>query len=612
MRFVTLHCNWIEYEPKVKAIENAEKIEVKRNRVEEVLTILTTVERNDDEEIVDKAVENILEIYDMVKAKRILIYPWVHLSSDIAEPHKALSLLKKMVKKLEDKGIEVYRAPFGWYKAFNVSVKGHPLAELSRRIVKEREKKIVVRRGKKKYFIAMPNGEFNDPSEINLNQFNNEFKILVEKEALGIELKGGEKSKIIEYLNRFGFEWESYSDYGHMRMGPYASIMFDLAAEYSRMVAFNIGIPVYGVKGTAFFNLNVKPVKEHAELYGDRLYTIDTDKGSFVLRYAACHQQFSMIKDWNISYRDLPFGAFEIADSYRYEQSGESELCFRLRRFYMPDLHVFTRDEEEAKKWLLRLHNIIMDEMKKLGRNYELLINVVNPSQFERYKDFIIEICRRIGKPVLIAVYPELGLNYYWTINIEYHILDILNRPREIGTVQIDIGNAERFGITYIDENGEKKYPVIIHTAILGSLERYIYTLIDTALRMNKPLLPTWISPIQVRIIPVKNSFLKYAENIALKLSKQGYRVDIDDTERSVSRKIVDGEREWIPYIVVIGEKEVKSNILTVRIRKDNRVKEMSLADLISLLDEEIKNYPKMPLYYIPHISSRPGFLTIS
>ena len=609
MRFIALHCNWIEYEPKEKAVENAEKIEVKKNRIDEVLVVFTTIERDDDQEVIDKAVKNILEIYDMVKAERILIYPWVHLSNLIAEPNKALNLVKELAKKIGDMGIEVYRAPFGWYKAFTISVKGHPLAELSRRIVRE-EGKFVVRRGVKKYFIVMPDGSIVEPSKIDLSEFNREFRILVEKEALNMELKGGERSKIIEYLNRFGFEWESYSDYGHMRMGPYASIMFDLASEYSRKIAYNIGIPVYGVRGTAFFNLNIKPVKEHAELYGDRLYMIDTDRGSFVLRYAACHQQFSMIKDWNISYRDLPFGAFEIADSYRYEQSGEAELCFRLRRFFMPDLHIFTRNEDEAKKWLLKLHDIIMGEMGKLNRNYELLINIVNPGQFERYKDFIKEICRRLGKPVLVAVYPEIGLNYYWTINIEYHIVDLLDRPREIGTVQIDIGNAKRFGITYVDESGEKKYPSIIHTAILGSIERYIYTLFDTALRMERPSLPTWISPIQVRIIPVKNYFLDFARKIAGKICEKGYRVDIDDTDRSVSRKIVDGEREWIPYIIVVGEKEIKSNTLTIRIRRKNVVVRMTLDKFISLLDDETKEYPKMPLYYIPYLSSRPGLLS--
>ncbi|MCS7364776.1 MAG: hypothetical protein NDF54_04985, partial [archaeon GB-1867-035] len=296
----------------------------------------------------------------------------------------------------------------------------------------------------RKYVILTPEGKEVIPSRENLDSFNENFQVLVKKEALREELIGG-YPEIINYLNRFGFEWESYSDYGHMRMNPYAALIFDLVAEYSRQVVRSLNLPLLEIKGTAFFNLDLKPVKEHAELYGGRLYLMETDRGKFVLRYAACHQQFAMIKDWIISYKDLPFAAFEIADSYRLEQSGEVELCFRLRRFFMPDLHVFVRNENEAKVWLINVHHKIMEEMEKLNRSYELLINVVSPNEYNRYKSFLIEIAKDVGKPVLVSIYPSSELNYYWTINIEYIIIDKLKRPKEIGTVQIDIGNAKRF-----------------------------------------------------------------------------------------------------------------------------------------------------------------------
>ncbi|RLE79600.1 MAG: threonine--tRNA ligase, partial [Thermoprotei archaeon] len=498
----------------------------------------------------------------------------------------------------------------GWYKAFTISVKGHPLAELSRSITLEEAKEKPVKKGEKKHIIVTPDGLELDPEKCDLSQFNPEFRVLVEKEALKKELKGGEPI-ILEYLQRFGFEWEPYSDFGHMRMGPYASLIFDLAAEYSRIVAHSLGIPVFEVKGTAFFNLKVKPVREHAELYGDRLYVVRTDKGDMVLRYAACHQQFSLIKDWTISYKDLPFGAFEIADSYRYEQSGEAELCFRLRRFYMPDLHVFVKDEEEAKKWVFIIHDKIMNEMAKLGRNYELLVNLSSPQQYERYRDFIVELARKIGKPLLVAIYPP-GINYYWTINIEYHILDRLNRPREVGTVQIDIGNAKRFGIKYMDKDGSEKYPVILHTAIIGSLERYIYALFDTALLKKKPMLPTWITPVQVRVIPVSKDYMKYAEKIADEISLRGFRVDIDDTDRPLGRKIVDAEREWVPYIIVVGEREAKENTITVRFRETGEQKALKLNELIARLEEETQGYPKRPYGILRFLSKRPGFLKYS
>lgn len=460
----------------------------------------------------------------------------------------------------------------------------------------------------RKHIILTPEGKEITPSHENLDSFNENFQILVKKEALREELVGG-YPEIINYLNRFGFEWESYSDYGHMRMNPYAALIFDLVAEYSRQVVRSLNLPLFEIKGTAFFNLDLKPVKEHAELYGGRLYLMETDKGKFVLRYAACHQQFALIKDWIISYKDLPFAAFEIADSYRLEQSGEVELCFRLRRFFMPDLHVFVRNEDEAKFWLMNIHHKIMEEIEKLGRSYELLINVVSPSEYVRYRDFLIEIAKDVGKPILITIYPSSELNYYWTINIEYIIIDKLKRPKEIGTVQIDIGNAKRFEITYIDETGEKHYPVILHSAVIGGLERYIYTLFDTALHLEKPTLPTWVSPIQVRLIPVAKEHLNYCIDIADKIEKHGFRVDIDDTKRSLSRKIVDAEREWIPYIAVVGEKEVANKTLTVRIRREGLQKNMTVNDLIKVLRNEVNGYPKKPIYFPRLLSKRPGFI---
>ncbi|MCS7385250.1 MAG: threonine--tRNA ligase [archaeon GB-1867-005] len=460
----------------------------------------------------------------------------------------------------------------------------------------------------RKYVILHPSGEEVEPSPEVLSSLSGDFQILVKKEALKEELAGGHP-EIVRYLKRFGFEWEPYSDYGHMRFGPYAALIFDLVLEYARQVVRSFDLPIFEVKGTAFFDLKMKPVKEHAALYGDRLYVLKTDKSSFVLRYAACHQQFSMIKDWFISYRDLPFGAFEVADSYRFEKSGEVELCFRLRRFYMPDLHIFVRDEEEAKHWMLKIHRRIMNEMRKLGREYELLVNVVSPKQYEHYKHFLVELAKDVGKPILIAIYPATGLNYYWTLNIEYVIIDKLGRPKEIGTVQIDVGNALRFGIKYVDEDGEERYPVILHTAIIGGIERYIYALFDSALRLNKPMLPVWISPVQVRIIPVKIQYVEYALSVAREIEAKGFRVDVDDTNRSLSRKIVDAEKEWIPYIAVVGETELKSGTLNVRFRRTGEQKVLAIKELVKILELETEGYPRKPRYYPLLVSKRPKFI---
>jgi threonyl-tRNA synthetase len=230
----------------------------------------------------------------------------------------------------------------------------------------------------------------------------------------------------------------------------------------------DLGIPVMTVKGTNMFNVEEPAVKEHADLFGDRLYFVDTGDKRLILRYAACHQQFAMMRKWNMSYKQLPFGAFEVADAYRLEQSGETMLCFRTRRMNMPDLHVVCKDEEDAREWFARVHERIFSEVEKIGRDYEMLINFSSRKAYDDSREWLLSLLGPRKKKALLHFYPE-GINYYRTINIEYHIKDFNNRMREIGTVQMDVGNARRFGIKYVDSEGNERYPIILHTAVIGN-----------------------------------------------------------------------------------------------------------------------------------------------
>lgn len=502
---------------------------------------------------------------------------------------------------LRSRKVKVVRAPFGWYKSFNIKCYGHPLSELSREFTPVTMKRRTI---SKEYYVLTPSGEVYRADEFETD--DEELKILIDKEVFKKELPGGE-AKIVELCKKFGFEWEPMSDIGHMRYGPHATIILESVMEYSWKVAKSLGIPVFRVRGTNMFNLKFRPVKEHADLFGDRLYEVDTDSGKVVLRYAACHQQFAMIKDWIISYKDLPFGAFELADSYRYEQSGEVMLCFRLRKFFMPDLHIFTRDLEEAKKISLLVQAKILEEIKKLDRRYIAIYNVTKDF-FENHRDFLTELVKREGRPALIEVIPS-GI-YYWVLNVEYNIIDFLKRPREIATFQIDIGNAKRFDIKYIDEYGNERYPVIIHTAIIGGIERYIYAVFDKALqdeaRGKIPSLPTWLAPIQVRIIPISKQFYDYADEVLKILLREGIRADMDDRDLSLGKKIREAGIEWIPYIVVIGAREKETKTVNVRIRHKGIQKSMKIEELVSMIKEEIRGYPQVDSALPTYLSKRP------
>ena len=275
----------------------------------------------------------------------------------------------------------------------------------------------------------------------------------------------------------------------------------------------------------------------------------------------------------------------------------------------MPDLHIFCKSINEAKEVSFKIHEKIYEEIRKLGREYYSIYNLTR-SFYEGNKDYIMKLVRYENKPVLLHFVPEN--KYYWVINIEYNIIDRLKRPREIGTFQIDIGNAKRFGITYTDENNNKRHPVIIHTALIGSLERYIYALFDTALKnMNEgksPMLPVWVSPVQVRIIPFSSEYNKFAKDLAEKLISNNVRVDIDDRDESVSKKIRDAERKWIPYIVVIGKKEAEKNILSVRRRKDRKILNYTQDEFIKEILNEIKEYPRISSMLPLYVNYRPGY----
>jgi threonyl-tRNA synthetase len=273
----------------------------------------------------------------------------------------------------------------------------------------------------------------------------------------------------------------------------------------------------------------------------------------------------------------------------------------------MPDLHILTKDLEEAKSITLKVREKIVEEAKKVGREYLAIYNVTEDFLNTNF-NYIVELVKNEGKPVLLVVYPA-GI-YYWVINVEYIIIDELNRPREIATWQIDVGNAKRFNIKYVDENGNEKYPVIIHTAILGSIERYIYMVFDTIAKNERrgtpPTLPLWLSPIQVRIIPVSQEQLDYAIKIAQALLSKGFRVDVDDRNEGLGKKIRDAGIEWIPYVVVIGVREVKTNTLNVRIRIEGTQRVMTLDEFISLLEKEMEGYPKIDMTMPMLISKRP------
>ncbi len=611
MRLLLLHCESFEYEVRQTAVKNPEPLQDNRaGKFENVLVAFSTIEKEDEQnpgEVVRKATESIAEVARSVNANRILVYPYAHLSSSLASAAVAISVLEQLSRFLSEMSFEVHRSPFGYYKSFSLHCLGHPLSELSRTIRPE-QAKAEPAPIKTYYKVLALDGKLYDPEEYVFKPGEEEFRILVEKEALKKALLGGEP-RYLEYCKKFGIEWENLSDVGHMRYNPEGVMIFDLISEYSWSVLSSVGLPILQVKGTNMFDLAVPAVKEHADLFGSRLYRLEVENKSFVMRYAACHQQFAAVRNWTLSYRHLPFGTFEVADSYRLEQSGELLLSFRLRKLHMPDCHIYCRNLEDAKEVTLKLHDKIYEEIGKLGRDYVSVYNITQ-SFLDSHKDYVMKLVKREGKPALLNFVPE-GI-YYWVLNIEYHIIDELERPREIATFQIDMGNAKRFAISYVDEKGAKQFPPIIHTAVIGSVERYLFTVLDQCARTEKlggkPSLPLWLSPSQIRLIPVKPEFLEHAKKLADQLAASHVRADIDDRDESLDRRVRDAELNWIPYVAVVGKREVETQMLAVRRRTDGKRYNVGLPELVNEIVGHSAGYPVMAQKLPTLISQRPGY----
>ena len=611
MRLLLLHCDTFEYEVRQEAIQDPEPLgENRSGKFENILVTFCTVEKEDESNPADvqtRVCKSIAEVAKSVKASVVLLYPYAHLSSSLAAPKFANSLLRDCQQNLKEMGFLTHLSPLGYYKSFRLSCLGHPLSELSRTIRPESAKPEPPP-VKSYYKILDLDGQVYEPSEFEFRAGQDEFKVLVEKEALKKGLPGGQP-RYLEYCRKFGIDWEDFSDHGHMRYGPEGVMMFDLISQYAWDTVNSIGLPILQVKGTNMFDLSIPAVKEHADLFGSRLYRLEAENKSLVLRYAACHQQFSAVRNWSLSYKQLPFGTFEVADSYRLEQSGELLLLFRLRKLHMPDCHIYCKNLQEAMDVTLRLHNKIYEEIRKLGRDYVSIYNITE-SFLNANKEYVMKLVKREEKPVLLNFVPE-GI-YYWVLNVEYNIIDELERPREIATFQIDIGNAKRFGITYVNERSEKEYPPIIHTAIIGSVERYLFTVFDECsrveLKREKPSLPLWLSPTQVRLVPLRPEFIDFAQQIAVQLGQNTVRTDIDDRDESVDKRVREAEINWIPYVVVIGRREVEGKTIAIRRRSDGKRYNATVPDLVREISELTAGYPPMPLKLPVSISQRPGY----
>jgi threonyl-tRNA synthetase len=637
MRLLQLHTDFVEYCPVSKEIVQAEQdVSKEKVHLDELVVTLIAVENGDDENLARDAAEEIGKYLVKLKANRLLIYPYAHLSSDLAPAESAISVVKSIENFAKASGVEVFRAPFGWTKSFEIKVKGHPLAE-NFKVVKHSSRSghyttTIVSDGlssspervsvalseeeklESTWWIHEPGGIVTPVENYDFKSSNKRLKHLVNYETAKRRAVDQQPSHV-KLMKKLGIaDYEPASDLGNMRYYPKGKLMKSLIEQYvGREIAKYGGIEV---ETPVMYDSKHPSMESYFNRFPARQYALTSDNNKqLFLRFAACFGQFLMAKDFVLSYKHLPLRLYELARySFRREKSGELSGLRRLRAFSMPDCHALCADMNQAKDELLRRFELSSTVINTIGLSTSETLEMAIRFTKEFYdynREFINKLVDKFGRPVLVEMWNIRS--FYFILKWEFNFLDSTGKASALSTDQIDIENSSRYGIEFVAEDGSKKNPVILHNSPSGAVERVIFALLEycaeIASKGGKPSLPLWLAHTQIRIIPVGTQHLEKCKQICSELTKQKIRTDIDDRNESVSNKIRQSEIEWIDYTVVIGDNELETSAFVVRNRKQGKQAKLTLLQLAEEIQLLTRGMPYLPLSLPVYLSTRPSIM---
>lgn len=541
MRIITLHCDYIRYQALKKAVKDAEELSNQDlHEVKECLVVLTAVEKGDSEKEVAELLAAVKKTASEVKARNLVLYPYAHLSSNLSSPSLALELMKKAELELK-KEFTVARAPFGYYKMFELKVKGHPLSELSKTFGKLPES--IVTHQKK---------AAHAPQKIILDRRNlkpNDHRIL------------GEDLKLFTFSDEVGA--------GLPLWLPNGETIKNTLINFMRVVEEKYGYKYVSTPHITKGHLYEK--SGHLQSYSDSMYAPMVIEGvDYYLRPMNCPHHHMIYNKLVHSYRDLPLRLAEAGMVYRNELSGVTYGLIRVKGFVQNDSHLYITPEQLNEEFV-KVMEMFDKVYSTVGmKDYWFRLSLpdfkANPDKFTgdvKEWEYASEEIRKAMKASGKKVIEEKGEAAFYGPKIDVQIKNSLGKEETIATSQVDIVVPKRMNLTYTDAHGAKKHPIIIHRAVLGSYERFVAYLLE----QTEGKLPLWLAPIQVRVVSFTNRNEKAVTAFAHELTEHGFRVDTDVRDIPMDGKIRDAELMKINYIVVIGDKEEKSNTLAVRQR---------------------------------------------
>jgi len=334
-------------------------------------------------------------------------------------------------------------------------------------------------------------------------------------------------------------------------------------------------------------------VSGHYDKYKDDMFSVHSHytKEEYFLKPMNCPQHTQIYASKPRSYKDLPIRIADFAQLYRDEKTGELSGLTRLRGFAQDDGHSFCR-EDQIKDEFSSVLSVIKKAMGTYGMNYKIRLSLWDPKQPKKYLGDA-KVWKK-SQQMLEEILIENKIEYFTAVGeaaiygpkMDLISKDSLGREWQLSTIQLDLIMPERFKLKYIDSDGKEKTPVMIHRAIVGSPERFFGILIEH----YAGAFPVWMSPIQVAVIPISEKHFEYAKEVAQKLKAENIRIEVKDTNETLGKKIREAEMQKIPYLLIVGDKEIEAKAVAVRERGKGDLGQMPLDNFITKIKDEIKN----------------------
>ena len=341
------------------------------------------------------------------------------------------------------------------------------------------------------------------------------------------------------------------------------------------------------IKTPIMLNKELWELSGHWYNYRENMYTSEIDDRTFAVKPMNCPGGMLVYKNSLHSYKDLPLRIGELGQVHRHEASGALNGLFRVRTFTQDDAHIFMRPDQIEEE-IIRLINFIDRVYKIFGLTYDIELSTRPEEKYigdieiwNQSEKALEEACHKAGHECKI----NPGDGAFYGPKLDFHIKDSLGRVWQCGTIQLDMNLPERFDLTYIDSDGTKKRPVMLHRVIFGSIERFIGILIEH----YAGAFPLWLSPTQVNIIPVNNEYhLEYCEKLKSLLDEQEFRTELDSRDEKLSYKMRESQTKKNPYTLIIGDKEKETNTISYRVHGSTETINMPVNEFIEKLNKEI------------------------